>query len=60
MQTLFFIIGIQYLGLEPTTPTDVFDATISNMAVTMVYSHHVVPQLIWAIVAFLIGKVLFK
>ena len=55
---LWFLL--HYLGLEPTTPTDVFDATISNMAVTMVYSHHVVPQLIWAIVVFILGKLLFK
>lgn len=55
---LWFLL--HYLGLEPTTPTDVFDATISNMAVTMVYSHHVVPQLIWAIVVFILGKFLFK
>lgn len=67
---LFFLIASQfqdvlwflfhYLGLEPTTPADVFDATISNMTVIMIYSHHVVPQFIWAIVIFLIGKILFK
>jgi hypothetical protein len=55
---LWFLL--HYLGLEPTTPTDVFDATISNMAVTMVYSHHVLPQIIWAIVVFILGKFLFK
>jgi hypothetical protein len=55
---LWFLL--HYLGFEPTTPTDVFDATISNIAMTMVYSHHVVPQLIWAIVVFILGKFLFK
>lgn len=67
---LFFLVASQfqdvlwfvfhYLGLELTTPTDVFDATISNMTVSMVYSHHVVPLFIWAVVIFLIGRVLFK
>lgn len=58
-QDLWWFI-FHYLGLEPTTPTDVFDATIGNMAVNMVYSHHLLPQLIWAVVVFLIGKLLFK
>lgn len=49
-----------YLGLEPTTPTDVFDATIANMTVSMMYSHHLIPQFIWAVVVFFIGKLLFK
>ena len=30
------------------------------MAVSMMYSHHLIPQFIWAAVVFLIGKVLFK
>ena len=49
-----------YLGLEPTGPVDVFDATVANMTVSMMYSHHLIPQFIWAAVVFLIGKVLFK
>lgn len=67
---LFFLVASQfqdlswfvfhYLGLEPTTPNDVFDATISNMTVSMMYSHHLIPQFFWAVVIFLIGKFLFK
>lgn len=67
---LFFLVASQfqdllwfifhYLGLEPTQPADVFDATISNMSVAMTYSHDLLPLVIWAIVIFLIGKVLFK
>jgi hypothetical protein len=49
-----------YLGLEPTGPIDVFDATIANMTVSMMYSHHLIPQFIWAVVVFLIGKFFFK
>ena len=56
----FFWFVFHYLGLEPTTPNDVFDATISNMSVSMMYSHHLIPQFFWAVVIFLIGKFLFK
>lgn len=58
-QDLFWFV-FHYLGLEPTTPNDVFDATISNMSVSMMYSHHLIPQFFWAVVIFLIGKFLFK
>ena len=67
---LFFLIVSQlqdllwfafhYLGLEPTRPADVFDATVSNLVVTMTYSHHLVPQLVWGMLVFLVGRVLFK
>ena len=49
-----------YLGLEPTTPTDAFDATLNNMGVDMLYSHDVLPLLVWCILVFVIGKTLFK
>ena len=49
-----------YLGLEHTDPTDAFDATLSNMAVDMLYSHDLLPLLIWLPVVFLIGKFLYK
>lgn len=49
-----------YLGLEPTNPSDAFDATLSNMAVEMVYSHDLIPLLLWLLIAFIVGKVLFK
>jgi hypothetical protein len=49
-----------YLGLEPTNPTDAFDATLSNMVVDMLYSHDLLPQLFWLAVVFLAGKFLFK
>ncbi|MDA9009543.1 hypothetical protein N9K16_06260, partial [Alphaproteobacteria bacterium] len=58
-QDIFWLL-FHYLGLEPTTPNDVFDTTISNMTVSMMYSHHLIPQLFWAAVVFLIGKFLFK
>ena len=55
---LWFVF--HYLGIEPTNPSDAFDATLSNMAVDMVYSHDLLPLLIWLIIAFTLGKILFK
>ena len=49
-----------YLGLEATDPSDAFDATLSNMAVDMLYSHDLAPLLFWLAIAFVIGKLLFK
>ena len=49
-----------YLGLEVTDPSDAFDATLSNMAVDMLYSHDLAPLLFWLALAFVIGKLLFK
>jgi uncharacterized membrane protein len=49
-----------YLGLEPTNPSDAFDATLSNMAVDMLYSHDFLPLLFWLAIVFVIGKLLFK
>lgn len=51
---------LHYLGLEPTGPTDVFDTTLSNMTVDMLYSHDLIPQIFWIVIVFLIGKLLFK
>ena len=49
-----------YLGLEPTDPSDAFDATLGNMAVDMLYSHDLLPLLFWLAIVFVIGKLLFK
>lgn len=49
-----------YLGLEQTGPNDVFDTTLSNMAVNMLYSHDLIPLLAWLVIIFLVGKFLFK
>lgn len=67
---LFFLIISQlqdllwflfhYLGLEPTRPEDAFDATLSSMTVDMLYSHDLLPQLFWIMVAFISGRLLFK
>jgi hypothetical protein len=49
-----------YLGLESTSPSDAFDATLSNMVVDMLYSHDLLPQLFWLAIVFVLGKLLFK
>ncbi len=55
---LWFIF--HYLGLEETKPSDAFDASLSNMAVDMLYSHDVAPLLFWCLLVFIIGKFGFK
>jgi hypothetical protein len=67
---LFFLIASQlqdllwftlhYLGLEKTGPSDVFDTTLTNMTVDMLYSHDLLPLTFWLVVIFIIGKVAFK
>lgn len=59
LQDLLWFI-FHYLGLERTGPSDVFNATLSNMTVDMLYSHDLIPQMIWVFLIFLIGKILFK
>jgi hypothetical protein len=56
----FLWFCFHYLGLEATEPSDAFDATLSNMAVDMLYSHYLIPQLFWFAIVFVIGKLLFK
>jgi len=56
----FLWFTFHYISLEPTYPTDAFDATLSNMVVDMLYSHDLLPQLFWLATVFVIGKILFK
>ncbi|MFK8101353.1 MAG: hypothetical protein AB8G15_02465 [Saprospiraceae bacterium] len=56
----FLWFSFHYLGLEVTTPDDVFDTTVSNMAVDMLYSHDLIPLFAWLLIIFLIGKFIFK
>ncbi len=59
LQDLLWFI-LHYLGLERTEPTDVFDTTLSNMTVDMLYSHDLLPLIFWIILIFIIGKLAFK
>ena len=56
----FLWFEFHYLGLEPTNPGDAFDASLINMSVDMVYSHDLLPLLVWLIIGFTLGKLLFK
>ncbi len=67
---LFFLIASQlqdllwlsfhYLGLEPTGPADLFNVTLKSITVDMVYSHDLLPQLVWMALTFIIGRLLFR
>ena len=67
---LYFLVASQlqdllwlffhYLGLEPTFPSDALDVTLESIAVDMVYSHDLYPQIAWLFIVFIAGKVLFK
>ncbi len=59
LQDLLWFI-FHYLGLETTGPSDVFNATLSNMTVNMLYSHDLIPQILWLFIIFLFGKLVFK
>ncbi len=66
---LYFLIASQFqdllwftlhfLGLEYTGPNDVFDTTLSNMTVDMLYSHDLLPQILWLAIIFFVGKAVF-
>lgn len=49
-----------YLGLEVTSPSDAFDASLNNMHANMLYSHDLLPQLFWLALIYIVGRVLFK
>ena len=59
LQDLLWFV-LHYLGLEQTGPEDVFNTTLSNMTVDMLYSHDLVPLTLWVVVIFLIGYFFFK
>ncbi|MFT6337751.1 MAG: hypothetical protein ACI86M_002333 [Saprospiraceae bacterium] len=59
LQDLLWFV-LHYLGLERTGPSDVFNTTLSNMTVDMLYSHDLIPQIFWLVIVFILGKVVFK
>jgi len=56
----FLWFFFHYLGLEPTEPSDAFNTTLGNMSVDMLYSHDLIPQIIWMFIIFMTGRLLFK
>lgn len=59
LQDLVWLL-FHYLGLEPTLPEDLLNVTLQGLNVDMIYSHDLLPQLFWAGLAFLAGKLIFK
>lgn len=53
-------LTFHFLGLEHTEPSDVLDTTLKSLTVDMLYSHDLIPQIIWILLIFLAGKLLFK
>ena len=46
--------SFHYVGLEKTSPQDALDTTIPNMYADMLYSHDLIPQVIWLALVFFI------
>lgn len=59
LQDLLWLV-FHYLGLEPTLPVDALNVTLESIAVDMLYSHDLYPQIAWLFIVFLAGKVFFK
>ena len=53
-------LSFHYLGLEPTAPADLLSVTLVSLTVDMIYSHDLLPQLVWMTLTFFIGRLLFK
>lgn len=48
------------LGLEPTQPTDLFDVTLQDLSVDMMFSHDLIPILGWAVLFGVLGRIVFR
>ena len=59
LQDLLWFL-FHYLGLEVTSPSDAFDASLNTMHANMLYSHDLIPQFIWLALIYIVGKTLFK
>lgn len=59
LQDLLWLV-FHYFGLEPTVPADALDVTLQGITANMLYSHDLLPQLVWLFLVFLAGKVLSK
>jgi len=59
LQDLLWLV-LHYLGLELTLPSDAFDVTLQGIVVNMLYSHDLLPQIVWLVLVFMAGKVFFK
>lgn len=53
-------IVFHYLGLEETTPDNISAVSLDTLMVDMIYSHDLLPILIWMLLAFIVGRIVFK
>ncbi|MET1260509.1 hypothetical protein ABV409_14275 [Flagellimonas sp. DF-77] len=56
---LFWLV-FHFLGLEHTEPRNVLDVSLDNLSVNMMFSHDLLPIVIWMVLAFFLGKGIFK
>ncbi len=53
-------LSFHYLGLEPTSPADLLNVTLESITADMIYSHDLLPQLIWMALTYIIGRLWFR
>ena len=56
----FLWLLLALVGIEPTKPTSILDATFNNLDVHMTYSHNVVPNLLLGILVFGAVQLIWK
>lgn len=53
-------VVFHFLGIEPTKPSNILDVSLDQLMVDMIYSHDLLPILVWSGIGFGIGLLLFK
>ena len=56
----FFWLLLALAGVEPTSPSSLFDASFQGLKVDMIYSHNLVPNLILGLLVFLFVILKYK
>lgn len=56
----FLWLALALVGVEPTKPASILDATFNNLDVHMTYSHNVVPNLLLGAAVFLLVQLIWK
>ena len=56
----FLWLALALVGVEPTRPASILDATFNNLDVHMTYSHNVVPNLLLGVAVFVLVQLIWK
>lgn len=56
----FLWLALALVGVEPTRPDSILDATFNNLDVHMTYSHNAVPNLLLGAVVFVVVQLIWK